>query len=567
VPAVTATRDLCTRLFAGDGPRFVSGASRHLAFTADQLRRWQDRLDWGPLGANPHVAWDAELLGEFEDRLDWEVLSRSKGPWWTPELIEAHQARWSWEDLSRNPALPWSEALLERYEGRWKYAGVRSLGRNPGLPWSPELVERYRDRWRFRDLSKNPGLSWTPALIDAYQDEWEWLGLSANPALPWSKELLATYPDRWKWGRYGLSENFGFPWTEEFLREHADRLDWHGLSTNPALPWSEALVEEFAGRWLWIRGGLSGNPGLPWTRDLLTRWAERLEFHGVYGLCDNTGLPWGPELLEEHAERWDWKRLSYNESLPWSVELLERFWDRFDRRTLQLNDAVFPRLLLPSPEEFEAAHDRIPDTPPAEDLAPRPVAPKIAQARARKLRASLGIRRTHASLKPWLQDAVRLDGPLVLLPHTQAARGVHSMDGLFGKLGAKTFPAIRVGGDRSGVDFWLVPATGAVISLHHDATFFELAHDISARSVSGFLKVFLRRGSQLNFGQLLALQAGARERQAAGEDAEVAFGKALLEATGWSAGELARKLEHPALEFARARVAGLLERGALGSLA
>lgn len=566
MPPVSNPHETCARLFAGDGERFVSRASRHLFFSGAQLRAWADRLDWTVLGANPHVAWTGELLAEFEDRFDWEVLSRSRGDWWTPELIEAHQARWSWEDLSRNPALPWSEQLLARYETRWNFAGVTSLGRNPGLPWSPELVERYEDRWRFKDLSKNPGLSWSPTLIEAYQDRWEWLALSSNPALPWSKELLVTFPDRWRWGRYGLSENFGFPWTAEFLREHAARLDWHGLSKNPALPWSEELLEEFSAKWLWIRGGLSGNPGLPWSPELVAKRADKLEFDGVYGLCDNTGVPWSPELLEDHAERWDWKRLSFNESLPWSLALLERFRDRWDRRALQLNNAVFPRLLLPDPVEFEVAYELVPDTPPAEDLAPKPVSNRVAQARGRQLRKALGARRTHASVKPWLQDAVRLDGPLVLLPYKRAAKRVTSMDGLFGRLGSKAFPALRVGGDRLGTEFWLVPATGAVISLHHDATFFELARDIRASSVKGFMKAFVARGSRLTWEQLLALQEGARERLAAGQEAEAAFGNALLAATGWSVSDLPQRLQHPALEFARVALGGLLEEGRLETL-
>lgn len=566
VPPVTTAREICTRLFAGDGDRFVTRASRFLAFSGEDLRRWADRLDWVPLGANPEIAWTVPLLTEFEDRLDWEVLSRSRGGWWTAEVLEAFRDRWSWEDLSGNPALPWSDELLAAHEARWKFSGVGSLGRNPALPWSPELLARYRDRWSFKDLSKNPGLPWTPALIEQYQGEWEWLALSANPALPWSPELLATFPERWKWGRYGLSDNFGFPWTAEFLREHADRLDWHALSRNPALPWSDELLEEFRGRWLWIRGGLSGNPGLPWSRERIAAWAEKLEFSGVDGLCDNTGVPWSPELIEDHAERWDWKRLSFLEALPWSVALLERFRDRWDRRTLQLNTAVF-RVLVPDVAAFEATYEAIPDTPPPEDLAPRPVSDRVALARGRQLRKALGARRTHASVKPWLQDAVRLDGPLVILPFPRAAKRVHSMDGLFGRLGPKPFPALGVGGDRLGTEFWLVPATGAVISLHHDATFFELAHDIRASSVTAFLKAFEKRGSRLGWEQLLALQAGARERQAAGEDPEVAFGKALLAATGWGVAELARELAHPALEFARARVAGLLERGELASLA
>ncbi len=85
-----------------------------------------------------------------------------------------------------------------------------------------------------------------------------------------------------------------------------------------------------------------------------------------------------------------------------------------------------------------------------------------------------------------------------------------SFQALFGKLGAKPFPAVIVGGDGLGTDFWLVLESARIISLHHDATFSEVAHAIRVRSAAKFMQAFTRQGSLCDLRQLVGLNAGLK---------------------------------------------------------
>ena len=127
------------------------------------------------------------------------------------------------------------------------------------------------------------------------------------------------------------------------------------------------------------------------------------------------------------------------------------------------------------------------------------------------------------------------------------------------------FPAVQIGGDGLGNDFWLVLATGAVISLHHDATFYEVASDISAAKSSSFVKQFIKAGSALDIGQLLDVQEATNTLPKGFVGRQ--FFQLIARCLGWKYKKLAKAmLEKNAFEFLFARCCGFLENGELDVL-
>ncbi|MDJ1471073.1 hypothetical protein [Xanthocytophaga flava] len=76
------------------------------------------------------------------------------------------------------------------------------------------------------------------------------------------------------------------------------------------------------------------------------------------------------------------------------------------------------------------------------------------------------------------------------------------------------FPGILIGGTPYGEDFWLDLEWGSVISLNHDATFYEVAYEIIKESkpttASGFTLDFSMKGSGFWLSELLAFTSTAR---------------------------------------------------------
>ncbi len=96
-----------------------------------------------------------------------------------------------------------------------------------------------------------------------------------------------------------------------------------------------------------------------------------------------------------------------------------------------------------------------------------------------------------------------------LAMHCQKYRHLFRFD-----LGERFFPALLVASESGGVEFWMMLATGVVIDLHHDASFFEQASDVWAAcggDVAAFEEQFPQRGNQLTIRQLTNLQRSFAE--------------------------------------------------------
>lgn len=99
----------------------------------------------------------------------------------------------------------------------------------------------------------------------------------------------------------------------------------------------------------------------------------------------------------------------------------------------------------------------------------------------------------------------RARGGLALSGIAEALGRTRTSDSVFGRFDG-LFPALAVG-DRLGTTLYASLASGRLITLHHDATFYEVAGNVSAPELGGAMRTFEALGSAITLEQLLALQA------------------------------------------------------------
>lgn len=144
-------------------------------------------------------------------------------------------------------------------------------------------------------------------------------------------------------------------------------------------------------------------------------------------------------------------------------------------------------------------------------------------------------------LDAWLMGEEPADGKYLLMPFEKVTDYTTTFDELLG-LWEQPFPALVVGGNGEGVEFWLVLETGCVITLHHDATFFEEAGYIKAANPLEFMRRFEQVGSLFSFNQLNRLNAITATLDQSDDDL---YGKELLKASAQILGKSLREMtEH-----------------------
>jgi Leucine-rich repeat (LRR) protein len=157
------------------------------------------------------------------------------------------------------------------------------------------------------------------------------------------------------------------------------------------------------------------------------------------------------------------------------------------------------------------------------------------------------------SVEAYVRDSLGIDaypGPFRLLGIGQALHSPETCGERFGVFGDAPFPALRIGSDGGGIDFWMVLGTGRVITLHHDATLYEVAARCSRTSRARFVDDLTSRGAELDVAQLVRLQAALAPHSERGRRARSkAWADAAATVLGISLTELARRVEQPALEL------------------
>ena len=130
---------------------------------------------------------------------------------------------------------------------------------------------------------------------------------------------------------------------------------------------------------------------------------------------------------------------------------------------------------------------------------------------------------------------------------------------LFSKDSQDIFPMITIGGNSYGVDFWLDLASGNVVSLHHDATFYEYASDIKQAPGPLFCETFVKMGSEFTISELIALIEATVSLSKDYVEQCIQTIRAVQKIKSWDLKTFDKKLNRTALEFIFTRVQGFVE--------
>ncbi|MGB1251615.1 MAG: leucine-rich repeat domain-containing protein [Candidatus Promineifilaceae bacterium] len=123
------------------------------------------------------------------------------------------------------------------------------------------------------------------------------------------------------------------------------------------------------------------------------------------------------------------------------------------------------------------------------------------------VKQTYGITTIHSTVEAYIFDMVPAAGMFTLRPFQACFLGTPwTYNRLVYRFGDELFPGDWIGYDNAGIQFLLLLETGQVITLHHDATFYEVAGDIRARTPADFLKKFAKAGSVMTIDRLIALQ-------------------------------------------------------------
>ena len=163
------------------------------------------------------------------------------------------------------------------------------------------------------------------------------------------------------------------------------------------------------------------------------------------------------------------------------------------------------------------------------------------------------VKSVHKKAQPYLFNKVDLNGPLNLEPFEKSWKNCRSYKALFSRFGDDLFPALCIGSDGYGVEFWLLLTMGTVISLHHDASFYEVAAYISAKDEAEFVKKFAKAGAAFTIEQLATLQQKTSNLNGTDIEKEREYFIAAAETLGTPWSRLAKRLNELSLEFVYTR--------------
>lgn len=129
-----------------------------------------------------------------------------------------------------------------------------------------------------------------------------------------------------------------------------------------------------------------------------------------------------------------------------------------------------------------------------------------------------------------------------------------------GRFDDSPFPALSLGHDGFGNEFWMMLETGKVISLNTDYTFLEKSSSIKADTKEAFCIGFAKVGSFMDVNQLIQINIISRELEEEDEESQKKFFIAVAKLFGKVPEEFMEiMLSNPALEFIETAVRSYLE--------
>src|SRR5690606_3616481 len=117
--------------------------SNYYPFSKEELRKYNNLLNWGEISANESIRWTEQLYNEFSDKIHHGSLANNKSFPWTEEFIANHyEALFQLDEegldgmfMSLNPSLPFNRNLIDTYKSIWRWGFLSS---NPGVPFTIE---------------------------------------------------------------------------------------------------------------------------------------------------------------------------------------------------------------------------------------------------------------------------------------------------------------------------------------------------------------------------------------------------------------------------------------------
>ena len=168
-------------------------------WSAAELHKYQDGLDWKGVCANPNITWSNHEIARFRDRIDFNELSNSKSLPWSYSLIQEFRDSWNWLSLSENESIPWSPELITAFSDKWVwgYCDIGSyfsifhgIPTNQSIIWTRELLKRYQNVINWDCLSIKGNLQESVLLDDSFSCQFNWQLVSGNENINWSTTLL-----------------------------------------------------------------------------------------------------------------------------------------------------------------------------------------------------------------------------------------------------------------------------------------------------------------------------------------------------------------------------------------
>ena len=117
----------------------------------------------------------------------------------------------------------------------------------------------------------------------------------------------------------------------------------------------------------------------------------------------------------------------------------------------------------------------------------------------------------------------------------------------------ENFPAIRIGDDHEGTNFWLMLETGLVITLHQDTDYLKVGQSILETGTQ-YVKKFTEAGALLTFNQLNQFLQYCKELPAENPRRSIQILRNLFEATTWNHNQIVKNIEKLPMEFVMKRV-------------
>lgn len=155
----------------------------------------------------------------------------------------------------------------------------------------------------------------------------------------------------------------------------------------------------------------------------------------------------------------------------------------------------------------------------------------------------------HKSVEPYLLGKENFEGTFFNINSFEKChQNIFTYQKLFKRFDDSLFPAVLIGGDKYGIELWLVLTNGKVISLHHDATFYEMAHDITASDSDTFVKKFSESGSVFDVESLAQFQKLTANLDKKDPHYERMLLQITAESLGWSISKLSKSINKLPLE-------------------